>query len=127
MESIYEFVDERQKSWCIHCGGWIAQLETNRDHAPSKSLLQKPYPENLPVMQVCKECNSGFSRDEEYLAAFLGAVLTGTTESTAQSSPSAKRILATNEKLRKRIERSKISYTTIGGETLSSGGLKLRE
>lgn len=117
MESISEFVDERQKGWCIHCGGWIAQLESNRDHAPSKSLLQKPYPENLPVIQVCKNCNSSFSSDEEYLAAFLGTVLTGTTDHAAQSSTSARQILATNGKLRTRIERSKISYTTIGGET----------
>ncbi len=117
MDNIIEFVDERQRCWCIHCGEWIAQVERNRDHAPSKSLLQKPYPENLPVVQVCKNCNSSFSRDEEYLAAFLGAVLTGTTDPTAQSSPSARRILATNEKLRTRIDRSKISYTTIGGET----------
>lgn len=117
MNNIYEFVDDRQKSWCIHCGRWIAQLESNRDHAPSKSLLQKPYPENLPIIQVCRECNSSFSHDEEYLAAFLGTVLTGTTEPTAQSNASARRILTRNGKLRARIERAKRLYSTIGGET----------
>jgi hypothetical protein len=116
MDNINEFIDERQRSWCIHCGEWIAQVESNRDHAPSKSFLKKPYPENLPVVQVCKKCNSSFSNDEEYFISLLGAVLTGTTESTAQFIPSARRILAANDKLRTRIERSKITCTTIGGE-----------
>lgn len=117
MDNIPEFVDERQRGWCIHCGGWIAQLQSNRDHAPSKSLLQKPCPEELPVIQVCRECDSSFSRDEEYLTALLGAVLTGTTEPTAQSNPSARRILARNRKLRARIDHAKTTYTSIGGET----------
>ncbi|MFZ1105767.1 MAG: hypothetical protein WAN86_23380 [Hyphomicrobiaceae bacterium] len=117
MDQINEFVDERQKGWCIHCGGRIADLASNRDHAPSKSLLLKPYPANLPVVQVCMACNNGFSRDEEYLAAFLGAVLSGSTEQTAHLNPAGGRILGGSEGLKKRIERSKVEYKTIAGET----------
>lgn len=117
MDQIDEFLDERQKSWCVHCGGWIADLPNNRDHAPSKSLLVEPYPPNLPVVRVCVPCNSSFSRDEEYLAAFLGVVLSGSTEAAAQSNPVARRVLEGSKSLRKRIERCKSEYKTIGGET----------
>jgi hypothetical protein len=80
-------------------------------------LLVKPYPANLPIVEVCVTCNNGFSRDEEYLAAFLsGAVLTGSTQCTVQRNPSAAPALGGNEALRKRIERSKSEYKTLGGE-----------
>ena len=119
MDQIEEFVDERQKSWCIHCGGWIAGLECNRDHVPTRSLLRKPYPENLPVVQVCAECNEGFSRDEQYTVAFLGSVLSGSTDPALQTDPTVAAILNRNTKLRERIERSKVEYRTLGGETRS--------
>ena len=80
MDYINEFVDERQKSWCIHCGYLIGDVETSDDHVPSKGLLRKPYPENLPVVKTCKSCNSGFSGDEEYLFLFLHCVLAGSTD-----------------------------------------------
>ena len=80
MEWIEEFVDERQKAWCIYCGALLAAAETNKDHVPSKALLLKPHPENLPVVQVCTACNSDFSVDEEYLFLFLRCVLAGTTD-----------------------------------------------
>lgn len=117
MDEIEEFVDERQKAWCIHCGEWIAQLDTNRDHVPSKSLLKKPYPPNLPVVQVCETCNSSFSLDEEYLIAFVGSVLAGSTEPDVQCISNAQRVLSRNGKLRHRIDRARKAYTTIAGET----------
>jgi hypothetical protein len=57
-----------------------------------------------------------FPATEEYLVAFLGAVLTGTTDPAVQSNPSARRNLAESDKLRTRIERSKTTNTTIGDE-----------
>lgn len=117
MDQISEFVDERQKSWCIHCGGWIAALDSNRDHVPSKSLLVKPYPPNLPVVEICSVCNGGFSLDEEYLVAFLGAVLAGTTDPDRQTNAKAEAILKRNKRLRVRIDRAKREYKTHGGET----------
>lgn len=119
MDEIEEFVDERNKAWCIHCGGWIVELATNRDHVPSKSLLRKPYPPNLPVVQVCRTCNSSFSLDEEYLIAFLGSVLVGSTDPKEQSVLNAQRVLSRNEKLKDRISQSRKIYTTIGGDTRS--------
>lgn len=80
MDYIDEFVDERQKSWCIQCGALIGDVDTNKDHVPSKVLLRRPFPENLPVVQICTGCNNGFSADEEYLPLFLNRVLAGSTE-----------------------------------------------
>lgn len=117
MDQIEEFVDERQKSWCIHCGGWIAGRECNRDHVPSQSLLRKPYPENLPLVEVCKACNEGFSLDEEYLIAFLGCVLAGSTDPDRHENPRVERILRQSPKLKERIESAKTEYRTLGGET----------
>jgi hypothetical protein len=116
MKQISEFVDERQKSWCIHCGQWLAGLPTSRDHVPSKGLLLAPHPPNLPVVQVCKPCNSGFSLDEEYVVAFLGSVLSGSTDPALQTHPSAARILQRNKRLRARIENANSEYRTRGGE-----------
>ena len=117
MDQIEEFVDERQKSWCIHCGEWIGTVDTNRDHVPSKSLLLKPYPKNLPVVQVCKPCNEGFSLDEEYLMTFLSCVLTGSTDPDDQQNPIAGRILKSRAKLRTRIAHAKTEYKPLGSET----------
>lgn len=117
MDKIEEFVDERQKAWCIHCGEWIAGLETNRDHVPSKCLLQEPHPANLPFVQVCKACNEGFSLDEEYVVAFLGSVVVGSTDPDRQCNPKAARILRRNPKLRARIDLAKTEYKTLIGET----------
>lgn len=117
MKNIEEFVDERQKAWCVHCGQGLAGLETSRDHIPSKTLLLKPYPANLPVMEVCKGCNAGFALDEEYLAAFLGSVLAGSTDPGSQVHVSAGRILQKNLTLRVRIEKAKLEYRTRDGET----------
>ncbi len=119
MDQIEEFVDERQKSWCIHCGGWIAELDSNHDHVPSKSLLREPYPANLPVGEVCKGCNEGFSLDEEYLVVFLNCVLVGSIDPDQQRNPRVERILRKKSKIRARIDASRKRYKTLGGETRS--------
>lgn len=112
-----EFVDERHKGFCIHCGGTLVQSETSKDHIPSKALLREPYPANLPTVKICRDCNSGFSADEEYMAAFLSAVLTGSTDLGQQVSPAANRILAGNRRLRSQIERTKMEDRTLWGGT----------
>lgn len=118
MDQIYEFVDERQKSWCIHCCAEIGGVDTNRDHVPSRALLQKPYPANLPVVRICSACNKSFSHDEEYLSLFLRCVIAGTTDPDEHNDPRVARALKRHEKLRARIERSKSECRTIGGDTL---------
>jgi hypothetical protein len=118
MHQIDEFADERHQSSCIHCGGTLTSLETNRDHVPSRVLLREPLPTNLPVVATCQTCNLGFSRDEEYFVAFLGAVLSGTTEPDKQVLLAAARILTRSPALRASIERGKIEGTTISGSPL---------
>ena len=88
MKQIAEFVDERQKTWCIRCAREMRGLRNSRDHVPSKVLLRKPYPTNLPVVDICSRCNAGFAKDEEYVAVFMSAVLSGSSE------PKLQRILA---------------------------------
>lgn len=119
MDYINEFVDERHKSACIQCRAWAGDVDTSRDHVPSKVLLRKPYPENLPVVRICVACNSGFSEDEEYLSLFLQCVLTGSTDPEHHADGKTARALRRHKKLRSRIERSKMEYRTIGGETRS--------
>ena len=107
MYDIKDFSDERQKSWCIYCGAGIGTNKTNKDHIPTKSLLAEPLPKNLPVVRVCSDCNAGFSKDEEYLTAFLSCVISGSTEPKAQRIPSAFGILKHSPKLRSQLEQSK--------------------
>lgn len=117
MERIEEFVDERQKSWCIHCTRTLAGLKTSEDHVPTKGLLAKPRPHHLPVVIICRECNNGFSRDEQYAVTFLSCVLSGSTEPGRQRNASAARALTGSAALRAMIERTKTKYQTLGGET----------
>ena len=117
MQDIEEFVDARQKSRCIHCGRPLSGLETNEDHVPSKSLLQKPRPHHLPIVRICKECNTAFSLDEQYAMTFLSCVLTGSTDPERRRNASAARALADSAALRALIERSRSEYATPSGET----------
>lgn len=116
MEHIAEFVDERQKAWCIHCTRPLATVETNRDHVPTKSLLRKPYPKNLPVVEVCMECNNSFSSDEQYFVAFLSAVMTGSTDPASQYHPGAAKLFQSIPLLRSRIEKSAQDQLPLNGE-----------
>lgn len=115
MDHIDEFVDERQAAWCIHCTTPLGTVDTNRDHVPSKAILLEPYPENLPVVQVCKSCNEGFSQDEEYLSTFLGCVISGSTDPERQTNPRISRMLTRSPSLQDRIERAKSGSTRKDG------------
>ncbi|RWA58385.1 hypothetical protein [Mesorhizobium sp.] len=117
MERVEEFVDDRQKSWCIHCTRWLAELDTTEDHVPTKGLLVKPRPHHLPVVTICRDCNNGFSRDEQYAVTVLSCILAGSTEPEKQRNASAARALAKSVALRTMIDRSKQEYQTTGGET----------
>jgi len=99
-----DFVDERHKVCCIHCGTVLASVETNLDHVPSKSILDRPFPENLPTIRICRSCNTSFSRDEEYFIAFLGSVLAGTTVPDHQVVERAAKTLSHNLRLQDEIE-----------------------
>jgi len=70
MKQYKRYADERQRHYCIYCGINISSKST-REHIPSKVLLDKPYPENLPIILSCYKCNNNFSKDEEYIAYWL--------------------------------------------------------
>lgn len=92
--------DDRNKGFCVHCGG----PNETRDHAPSKVLLDKPYPANLPILPSCKSCNQGFAADEAYLACFVECVICGTTDPERVSREKVRKILSGNQNLRADIE-----------------------
>ena len=75
----------------------------SKDPVPSKCILQVPYPENIPPITVCKECNEKWSVAEEYFATFLSVVLSGSVEPDKQVFPVAKKVLLRKPNIRKRI------------------------
>lgn len=113
MREIKEFTDDRLKSWCIHCGTTIADVPSNRDHVPTKSLLTKTCRERgasydsgagddldyLPQVIVCQRCNSGFSSDENYLLCVLHAVVAGSLYPDPNKHPEAATILRSNRQV----------------------------
>lgn len=84
------FFDDRLSRCCTYCG----RESATRDHVPSKVLLDKPYPPQLPVVGACLRCNGGFSLDEEYLACLLECVVVGSASPEAVERPKVKRLLA---------------------------------
>lgn len=64
-----------KESQCIYCGD---QANT-RDHVPPRSLLERPYPDNLHTVPSCSKCNHGFSLDEQYFLVLLAQISTSPT------------------------------------------------
>ena len=103
MDQLTDFADDRLIRGCIYCGG---TAET-RDHVPSRCLLEKPYPTNLPVVGCCDTCNQSFSLDEEYLVCLVESVLCGSTDPDDIKRPSVARKMRKSPALRARIEQSR--------------------
>ena len=59
--------DRSSTMQCVYCG----DVADSREHCPSKVILTKPFPSDLPVVPTCKKCNNSFAQDELYLKAFL--------------------------------------------------------
>lgn len=110
MKQLNEYADDRLIHDCIYCGA----IADTRDHVPSKILLDKPYPENLPVVGACRNCNSGFSKDEQYLVCFVESALAGLTDPDKIKTESVARAMRRAPALRARIEKAK---TSIDGGT----------
>ncbi|MCH9053295.1 MAG: hypothetical protein IIA72_19920 [Proteobacteria bacterium] len=89
MRQIENLADTRLLAQCVYCG---SGTET-KDHVPSKVLLDKPYPENLPVVFACQSCNASFAADEEYVACLLECVLSGSADPTDISRERVRSIL----------------------------------
>ena len=118
MKQIYHFSDQLSSVDCIPCAETNHSGRYSRDHIPSKALLKSPYPENLMPVGMCQECNSGFSKDEEYFSSFLTSVITGSTEPDSLRFPRASRTLARNPRLRSRIHAARHVETTSSGGTV---------
>jgi hypothetical protein len=56
-------------------------------------FLSDPLPNDLPVVEACKECNQGFSLDEEYVACLIECSLHGSTAPECHQHAKVKRIL----------------------------------
>ncbi len=102
MKQLKNYGDQRQSGWCAYCGGDTL----TRDHVPSKVFLDAPYPENLPVVRACNNCNQWFSADEEYLACVIESVLSVSTSPSEIRRPNIQRILSKKPALAERIRRA---------------------
>jgi hypothetical protein len=107
MDHLDSFADDRLVLGCLYCSA----PTQNREHVPSRVLLDKPYPENLPVMPCCTKCNSGFSLDEEYFACLIECARTGSVDAVKR--PNIRRILQESPALAARI---------MSARTVSEGG-----
>ncbi len=81
MKQIRSLGDERVAHFCTNCANHV---ET-RDHVPPKVFLDEPYPENLPVVPMCRSCNLNSSKDEEYLACLIECVIAGKCDGIKRS------------------------------------------
>lgn len=102
MRYLNDYADSRSLLGCVFCG---AETST-RDHCPSKIFLDTPYPDNLPVVSACLDCNRGFSLDEEYLACFIECVKSGSADLENLARLKVRRILRAKPALQGRIQGS---------------------
>ena len=96
------FADEWLMGMCAYCGTG----PDTRDHVPSRVFLDKPFPAQLPVVPACETCNAGFSLDEQYVACFIDAVLSGTADPSGMRRTKIRRTMGQNTSLASRIKRS---------------------
>lgn len=104
MDQLQNLADGRLLHGCTYCD--TGDDET-ADHVPSRVLLDRPFPTNLPVVAACYLCNNGFSRDEEYLACLLQCVLAGSTDPDSIRRPRIAEILRRSSALRSSLEAAK--------------------
>jgi len=87
---------------CLHCSEELGRSGT-KDHVPTRGFLSRPYPSHLPTVWVCAACNEGFSKDEQYLIALIGCVLSGNASPFDQQDPHVAQLLQRRPKLANRI------------------------
>ncbi|WP_429206145.1 hypothetical protein [Aeromonas veronii] len=103
MEQLKNLADPRLVINCIYCG----KLDSTREHIPSKVFLDKPYPENLSIIGACRECNNGFSKDEEFLACLIDTMVADSIAPSSIRRASIEKILNRSPALRRSIEAAK--------------------
>lgn len=70
-------------------------------------FLDAPLPENLPIVGACRECNNGFSLDEEYMACLVESVIAGSADPANIQRPNIAKILGRTPTLRAKLEAAK--------------------
>lgn len=105
------FGDNRLNVYCAYCGN-IAETE---DHVPSRCFLDKPYPDNMPVVPCCGKCNHDFSIDEEYVSCFIDCMKVNTAEPSKLQREKTRKTLLHSSKLQERIASQ---IRDFGGETI---------
>jgi hypothetical protein len=98
----FKDLSDNRLNFCVYCGN---TTET-RDHVPSLVFLDKPYPDNLPVVPCCQECNNGFSKDEEYVACAVECYKHNSADISKLTRNKIVGILTRKESLRLKIEKS---------------------
>lgn len=102
MKHFDNYADQRFNGQCVYCG---AAPET-REHVPPKVFLDRPYPDNLPIVEACAECNNGFSMDEEYMASLLDCTISGTVDTDLIQRENIKRTLKKRPALALRFQKA---------------------
>lgn len=126
MRQVKTFSDSRLNTQCGYCGNF----PDTRDHVPSKILLEKPFPDNMPVVPCCLKCNNGFSLDEEYFACLIEYLISGTTDLEKMSRESIVKILKRKKKLKAQLDQAFVnengdSFFKIETERIENVILKL--
>lgn len=106
------YVDERLSGlrFCVYCG----REPSTRDHVPSRVLLDKPYPPNLPVVPASEDCNRGISLDEQYVACLIECVASRSASLDAVGREKMRRLLSENPALKARLAQCQ-NKTRCGG------------
>jgi hypothetical protein len=108
MEQVLNYADNRliNENACIYCGAICEKRD--RDHVPSRILLDSPFPKNVPVVNACRTCNGGFSKDEEYVACLIESAIAGSTDPGKIRRSKVANILHRAPALRARLEAAKV-------------------
>lgn len=91
--------DWRLNNCCAYCGNY-AETE---DHVPSRCFLDKPHPQNMPVVPCCKQCNRDFSEDEEYVSCMIDCMKVQTAIPNKIQREKTRKSLLHSQKLQERI------------------------
>ena len=111
-----DYSDVRDRVMCTHCGVGLDPGNANKDHVPSRCLLDRPLPDNLPTVAICTSCNVSFAKDEEYCFVFLAAVLSGDADPNPSRFRSAASAIERSPRLRERIARAQRHQLPLWGE-----------
>jgi hypothetical protein len=103
-----KFSDKRFGEFCALCGivgpDPLRGILFTREHAVSKCLLDSPFPENLPIVSSCKDCNEDLSPDEEYVACAIEVARLGSAAHSPQMRTKVARTLRHTPALAARLD-----------------------